>query len=141
MKRSLAMLLPAIVALSGCQRSIHFTATIESVEVLQKDYQRDDGRLTEITILYDAPIHLVDGALSNWAIRMHVESVAVKNPCLAPGDTVVFGVHSPSDLLGMGGEEAIGKQFQFVATCDASADGKMTLIDLETFWRHGPRGR
>jgi hypothetical protein len=141
MKRRLLLLVPAIVALSGCQRSIHFTATIESVEVLQKDYQSDDGRLTETTILYDGPIHLVDGVLSNWAIRMHVESVAVKNPCLAPGDTVVFGVHSPSDLLGMGGEEAIGKQFQFVALCDTSADAKMTSIGLEPFGKHRPRGR
>ncbi len=117
----------------------HFTATIESVEVLQKDRRYEGDRLVGFVVRYDGPIHLVDGALSNWAIRMRVDAIGAVNPCLAPGDTVVFGVHSPSRTLGMGGEAAVGQQFEFVATCGTSGDGEAKSIGLEPSWRYTPR--
>jgi hypothetical protein len=56
---------------------------------------------------------IVIDADARWALKLEVTKIAPGHPKFAVGDTVFFGIHSPSRFFMSSADELVGKKWSF----------------------------
>ena len=107
---------PPILGPAGPRRTISFTGTVKSVDVLHTDWEQGpDGRLKRLRIFGPPglPMIVVDDVLSRWAVTVHVDPAGEPNDLVEAGKETVLAIHSPVQVFHTPGEEAVGRRYRF----------------------------